>query len=238
MNDGDLNARQYDAMAVEYALDNAGNSYNAYYERPATISLLGDVNGLKVLEAGCGAGSLTGWLLNHGAVVTAFDVSPEMIRLARRRVGHGTSLLVADVGQRLYFAEDGAFDLVVASLVMHYVRDWDTVLREFRRALTPSGSVVFSTHHPSMDWNLHSPEDYFAIKQVTETWTKGSGEFDVTFWRRPLTAMTESIASAGFVIERLVEPEPVPALRARDSNSYERLRTTPSFLFFRLRVHN
>ena len=158
--------------------------------------------------------------------------------MSRRRVGDATSLLVADVGQRLYFAEDGAFDLVVASLVMHYVRDWDAVLREFRRALTPSGSVVFSTHHPSMDWNLHSPEDYFAIKQVTETWTKGSGEFDVTFWRRPLTAMTESIASAGFVIERLVEPGPVPALRARDSSSYERLRTTPSFLFFRLRVHH
>jgi len=130
----------------------------------------------------------------------------------------------------------GGFDLVVASLVMHYVRDWEAVLSEFRRVLTPRGSVVFSTHHPSMDWKLHSPDDYFATKQVTETWTIGSGEFEVTFWRRPLTAMTESLASAGFVIERLVEPEPVPALRARDSISHARIRTAPSFLFFRLRA--
>ena len=236
MSDGELSARQYDAMAVEYTLDSDHNAYNAYYERPATISLLGEVNGLKVLEVGCGAGSLTAWLLDQGAAVTAFDVSREMVRLARRRVGDGAVLLVADVAQRLTFAEDTSFDLVVASLAMHYVEDWEAVLSEFRRVLTPGGSVVFSTHHPSMDWKLHSPDDYFASKQVTETWTKGSGDFEVTFWRRPLTAMTESVASAGFVIERLVEPEPDPALLARDPISYRKIRTTPSFLFFRIRV--
>jgi energy-converting hydrogenase Eha subunit G len=48
--------------------------------------------------------------------------------------------------------------------------------------------------------------------------------------------MAESIASAGFVIERLVEPEPLSELEEWDPISYEKLRTTPSFLFFRLRV--
>jgi len=76
VSDGELSARQYDAMAVEYALE----------------------SGLKVLEVGCGAGSLTAWLLDQGASVTAFDVSPEMVGLARRRVGDGAVLLVADVG--------------------------------------------------------------------------------------------------------------------------------------------
>jgi len=236
MSDGELNAREYDAMAVEYALDNAHNSYNAHYERPATIQLLGDVDGLRVLEVGCGAGLLTEWLIDHGAAVTAFDVSAEMIALARKRVGDRAVLLVADAARRLSFATDEGFDLVVASLVMHYVRDWEAVLSEFRRVLAPSGSVVFSTHHPSMDWRLHSPDDYFAIRQVTETWTKGSGEFEVTFWRRPLTAMTESVTSTGFLIEQMVEPAPASELEARDPIAYENLRTTPAFLFFRLRV--
>ena len=95
--------------------------------------------------------------------------------------------------------------------------------------------MVFSTHHPAMDWKLHSPDDYFAVRQVSERWSLGTdGRFDVTFWRRPLTAITESIDRAGFLIERLVEPDPVPELADVDADDYRRLRTSPAFLFFRL----
>jgi len=235
MSDGEQSARQYDAMAAEYATDSVSNVYNAYYERPATIALLGEVAGAQVMEVGCGAGELTSWLVDHGALVTAFDVSASMAELTRRRVGAQALVHVADVAQPLWFAESGRFDLVVACLVLHYVRDWETVFGEFRRVLKPDGSVIFSTHHPAMDWQLHAPDDYFAITQVTETWQKGSGRFDVTFWRRPLTAMCQSIASAGFVIERLVEPEPLGELAERDPVAYEQIRTQPRFLFFVLR---
>jgi ubiquinone/menaquinone biosynthesis C-methylase UbiE len=236
MGDGELTARQYDAMAAEYAADNASSAYNAFYERPATIALLADVAGLSVLEVGCGAGLVTDWLVGHGASVTAVDTSPEMVRLAKIRVGEAATFLVANLEEPLSFATDDSFDLVVASLVLHYVRDWEAVFREFRRVLRPSGSVIFSTHHPSMDWQLHSSDDYFAVKQVTETWTKGCGKFEVTFWRRPLTAMTQAIAAAGFVIEQLVEPRPLPELREREPSAYEALVKKPAFLFFRLRL--
>lgn len=144
-------------------------------------------------------------------------------------------MLVADLGQPLSFAADHSFDLVVASLVLHYVKDWQHVFREFHRVLAPAGVVVFSTHHPSMDW-AHSPDDYFAIKQVTERWHKGSADFDVTFYRRPLTAMTHAIAAGGFVIEQLVEPIASPELHNRDPAVYEQIRTKPRYLFFRLRA--
>lgn len=94
---------------------------------------------------------------------------------------------------------------------------------------------MFSTHHPTMDWKLSSPDNYFATKQVTDNWSVGSGEFRVTFWRRPLTARCEAIAAAGFAIEQLVEPEPLAALADRDPVAYEEVRTKPRFLFFRLR---
>ena len=48
-------------MAAEYSADNADNAFNALYERPATIALLGDVKGRRVLDAGCGSGLLTQW---------------------------------------------------------------------------------------------------------------------------------------------------------------------------------
>ncbi len=235
MSDGQRSARQYDAMSLDYAADNAESAYNGYYERPATVALLAEVEGRRVMEVGCGAGQLTRWLIDHGAVVTALDVSPAMAQLARQRVGDRATVFVADLAQPLSFAESGTFDLVVASLVLHYVRDWEAVLVEFRRVLKPEGTVVFSVHHPAMDWQLHAPDDYFAVRQVTETWAKGSGQFEVTFWRRPLTAMCQAIASAGFVTERLVEPEPLEELAARDPVAYEQIRTQPRFLFFRLR---
>ncbi len=234
VTDAQRSARQYDAMAADYAADNAESAYNAFYERPATIALLGDVRGLRVLEIGCGSGRLSEWLLDHGAVVTALDVSRAMADLARARLGDRATVLVADLSEPLSFAGTGEFDLVVGSLVMHYVRDWESVLKELRRVLRPQGTVVFSTHHPTLDWQLSSPDDYFAIKQVTDTWEKGTGQFEVTFWRRPLTAMCEAIASGGFVIERLVEPAPLPALAQHDADAYKEISTKPRFLFFRL----
>ncbi|MGA2528846.1 MAG: class I SAM-dependent methyltransferase [Acidimicrobiales bacterium] len=235
MTDAERTAREYDAMAGEYVADNAESPYNAFYERPATMALLGEVRGLRVLDAGCGDGQLSSWMADGGALVTALDVSPVMADLARERLGGRAEVLVADISQPLPFARSGEFDLVVASLVMHYVLDWQGVLGEFRRVLSPQGRVVFSTHHPAMDWQLSSPENYFTIKQVSEKWWKGSGQFEVTFWRRPLTAMCRAIADSGFVIEQLVEPEPLASLADRDRVAYDEISTKPRFLFFCLR---
>jgi SAM-dependent methyltransferase len=221
-------------MSTAYRAGNDEGSFNAYYERPATISLLGDVTGLRVLETGCGPGALTQWLLDNGATVTALDVSPEMVRLAGERVGDRARILTADLAEPLTFMADASVDLVVASLVLHYLADWIAPLAEFHRVLAPGGAVVFSTHHPAMDWQLHSRDDYFAIKQVTETWHKDGQPFDVTFWRRPLTAMAAAINSADFVIDRLVEPEPLSELQQRDPQDYDKIRSRPRFLFFRL----
>ncbi|HTT90772.1 MAG TPA: hypothetical protein VMF65_14560 [Acidimicrobiales bacterium] len=66
---------------------------------------------------------------------------------------------------------------------------------------------------------------------MTETWRMGGHDFEVTFWRRPLTAM----CAAGFLIEPLVEPMPSPEMAAHDPVAYEEIRTKPRFLFLRLR---
>jgi SAM-dependent methyltransferase len=157
-----------------------------------------------------------------------------MLGLARQSVGDRAEPVLADLAAPLPFGTAG-FDIVVASLVLHHVRDWARPLRELRRVLGPRGTVVFSTHHPTMDWTGYSPDDYFALRQVTDTWSIGGRGFEVTFWRRPLTAMCEAIADAGFVIERLVEPAPSLKGAERDVEAYEEIKTKPKFLFFRLR---
>jgi SAM-dependent methyltransferase len=159
-----------------------------------------------------------------------------MIELARAALEDRAMFVVANLEDPLSFAHDATYDLVVASLVMHYVKDWDTVLGEFRRVLRDGGSVVFSTHHPAMDWQ-QTPDGYFTMSQITELWPLGARQFEVTFWRRPLRAMTEAITTAGFTIERLVEPSPLVELRELNPAAYKDLTSKPTFLFFRLRVN-
>ncbi len=232
---GHLSAAQYDAMAADYAASNAEDAYNAYYERPAMIAMLGDVAGRRVLDVGCGSGVLAAWLAEHGATVTAFDGSGEMAALARRRLGEDADIHVADLARPLTFAPDQAFDLVVASLVLHYVRDWTAVFREFGRVLAPGGAVLFSTHHPFMDWQLDGVGDYFGTRQITETWRKGNEQYEVTFWRRPLSVMFAEIRAGGFTVDALGEPAPLRELESISPSAYRTLTTKPRFLFFRLR---
>lgn len=87
VNDGERAARQFDAMATEYSADNDEGPYNALYERPAMLAMIGDVDEKNVLDLGCGAGQLSLELTRRGALVTGVDVSPSMIELARQRVG-------------------------------------------------------------------------------------------------------------------------------------------------------
>jgi ubiquinone/menaquinone biosynthesis C-methylase UbiE len=233
MSEGSRSAAEYDAMAEDYTGDNDGGAFNALYERPAMLSILGDVTGMRVLDIGCGAGQLSHELIKQGAQTSGIDVSARMIELARRRLGDRIDLRVHDLSEPLPFA-DSSFDMVVASLVMHYLEHWTPVLSEVRRVLAPQGACVFSTHHPTMDWKLHSPADYFAKKQSTEVWVKGGKPFEVTTWRRPLSAMSTEIRAAGLVIEQIDEPPPHPSLSALNPAIDSYLRTRPHFLFFRL----
>jgi ubiquinone/menaquinone biosynthesis C-methylase UbiE len=230
--DGRQTAEQYDAMAQTYAPSNAINVANALYERPATKAMLGAVGGRRVLEIGCGSGELTSWLLDEGAQVTAFDVSEQMLAIARQKLGERAKLFRADLHDGLGFCEDESVDIVIASLVLHYLEDWEPVLAEVWRVLVPGGAFVFSTHHPTWDGHNHSPEDYFAKMQVTESWYP---PFEVTFWRRPLRDMTRPIARAGFVIEALDEPEPLGEVEQADRQAWKELNRSPFLLVFRLR---
>ena len=129
---------------------------NAYYERPAMLALAGDVAGHRILDAGCGSCLLSAALRDRGAVVTAVDASAGMLALARRRLGDDLALHVVDLRDPLPFAE-GAFDDVVASLVLHYLEDWGPRLAEIRRVLRPGGRLIASVDHPFVAYTPGRP---------------------------------------------------------------------------------
>jgi SAM-dependent methyltransferase len=223
----------YDAFAAAYAADNETNAFNALYERPAMLALLGEIAGKRVLDAGCGAGALAEAMLARGAVVTGLELSRPMAELARARLGDRATIHVGDLARPLAMFADGSFDLVAASLVLHYLEHWEPTLREFARVLAPGGALALSTHHPTMDWR-NAGGGYFETRRITETWRKGGQEATVSFWRRPLTAMVSAFRAAGFVVADLVEPMPIDQCAERFPDEYATLTSAPRFLFVRL----
>lgn len=208
---GQAAANDYDSFAEAYSAVNEVSLLNAYYERPATLALAGDVAGRRILDAGCGSGPLFAALRDRGAILTGFDKSAGMLELARRRLGDGADLRVADLGRPLPFP-DGAFDDVIASLVLHYLEDWTAPLAELRRVLRPGGRLIASVDHPLQGHPLVRPgADYFATYQYSAETTAPSGQsFVLTFWHRPLPAMISAFTTAGFRIAAIDEPLPAP----------------------------
>ncbi|GAA4689874.1 Methyltransferase domain-containing protein [Promicromonospora umidemergens] len=156
-----MKADHYDEFAASYDAENAGSLLNAWYERPAMLRLAGDVRGRKILDAGCGSGPLSAELRDRGAEMTGFDGSLARIELARRRLGDDVPLTLVDLARPLPYADD-TFDDVVASLVLHYLEDWQPPLTELHRVLKPGGRLILSVNHPLVRPFLFPDEDYFA----------------------------------------------------------------------------
>jgi len=229
---GPARSNDYDSFAEAYSADTENNLLNGHYVRPAMLDLAGDVTGHRILDAGCGSGPLSAALRDRGAVVTGIDASAGMLALARRRLGEDAALHRGDLSDRLPFA-DGAFDDVVASLVLHYLEDWGPTLAEMRRVLRPGGRLIASVEHPFVSYALQDPRpDYFATTSYTYDWAFHGQFFPMTFWRRPLHAMTDAFTSAGFRPAVLSEPQPDPAARELFPDEFDDLSTKVSFLFF------
>ena len=219
----------YENIAAKYADTADSKPILVFYDRPALLSLLPEVSQKNVLDVGCGPGWYSEYLLNEGAIVTAFDFNETFLKRTRERVGNRARVVRANLAEPLAFAKNSEFDLVVCPLVLHYIKAWQPVFQEFHRILKPQGILVFSTHHPFTDWQEFDVEDYFAIALLEDEWDVGK----VMFYRRPLTAISEDLAAAGFAIDRILEPQPLESMRAVDREWFERLMKNPLRLMVR-----
>ncbi len=228
-----LGQQNYEQFADRYRDRVDTKPHNAYYERPATLSLLPDVRGKQVFDAGCGPGVYSEWLLRQGATVFAADASANMVALAQRRLGTAVTVQQMDLGRPLTMLADASFDLVISPLVLDYIRDWDAVFAEFYRVLKPGGHFVFSVGHAFADFQYFKSEEYFATEQVSSIW-RGFGEaVRVPTYRRPLSEQIRPLLAAGFILEVLHEPQPTEDFMHADPEHYAELMRQPVFICFR-----
>ena len=98
--------------------------------------------GRKVLELGCGTGYFTRELATTGADITAIDISPELLEVARRDCPQRNVTFEIQNAYALSYADD-TFDSVIGSSVLHHL-EIDNALHEIQRVLKPGGLIYFT----------------------------------------------------------------------------------------------
>lgn len=138
----------YAAWAETY--DSDGNPLVAL-EGPAVQGLMGRLDGLHVIDIGCGTGRHTSALIDAGASqVVALDCTPEMMARARVKLsGRPVDWLLHRLPDPFPFRE-GMFELAVMGLVAEHIADITTALGEVARVLAPGGRLILSALHPHL----------------------------------------------------------------------------------------
>jgi len=223
----------YHGSHGHYFANHAENgTWNAYVDRPAMIKLTGAVAGQRILDAGCGAGHHAAGLVERGASVLGLEGSAELVAHARTRLGDRAEVQQHDLNTPLETLTDESFDGVLCALVLHHLQARAQFLSEVFRVLRPGGWFALSTTHPTSDWR-HFEDSYFSQEWVDLMMR--DGEHSIRYQRMSLEVIVDELMSAGFILERLVEPRPAAALREINPDAYDTLRRNPSLLALRLR---
>ena len=97
---------------------------------------------MSVLEIGCGIGLFTVEIAKTNAQVTAIDISPDLLEIARAKINQANVHFQIENAYRLSFPAQ-SFDTIIGSSVLHHL-EVETALTEFYRVLKPGGTVYFT----------------------------------------------------------------------------------------------
>ncbi len=137
----DASARFWDKIATRYAARPVGDeaAYAATLDR-VRAHLIPEA---RVLELGCGTGTTALKLAPHVAEITATDVSPAMIEIARDKGAGVDNARFEAAPARL--ADTEAYDTILAFNLLHLLDDIDASLRDIHTALRPGGLFISKT---------------------------------------------------------------------------------------------
>jgi SAM-dependent methyltransferase len=212
--DWDRSADEYQAEHGEFLRD-VGFVWCPEGLDEAEARLLGDVRGQRVLEVGCGAAQCARWLRSQGAAVVGLDLSHRQLQHSRR-IDEETGVAVPVVcatATAVPLADD-SFDLACSAFgALPFLADVDVAMREVARVLRPGGRWVFAVVHP-MRWvfpddpterGLTAVRSYFDRTPYVEEDDEGNPAY--VEHHHTTGDWVRALASAGFVVEDVVEPE-------------------------------
>jgi SAM-dependent methyltransferase len=212
---------------------------------PVLWAFAGDVNGLTVLDAGCGTGYLSKKLHDQGAYLTGIDFSERMIVIARG-LYPGVDFRVDDCSE-LASVDSSHYDLVIANYVLMDTPDLRGTMAAFNRVLKPGGVAVLVFSHPCFPQGPATVSEdgdevcyrwsfpYFESRTCSDPpWGHFTSEF--IWFHRPLSDYWKAFTAAGFVVVDFEEPR-ITAERyhlAKTARGLRNSQTRPYSVAFKL----
>jgi SAM-dependent methyltransferase len=223
---------KWDALASVPASDEellvADPDFGVYARRDGVMAgmaeFVGDLRGREVLELGSGMGEMTTLLARSGARVTAVDISPASVALARRRARlHGVDAAIEFVvaaGEQLPLDAE-RFDVVVGKAVLHHL-DARRAAPELHRVLRPAGRAAFAEPLGT------NPAIVFARDHLPYPGKNPRGADvplsydDIRAWEAPFSAAEHREIQLLASLERALGVRALPRLRRADAWLLER----------------
>lgn len=143
----ELQAEHYDKIGVEYAAHYNDKWSKKYRRRFINEPLFEGVNlsGAKVLEAMCGSGGITDFLVEKQAEVTGLDISPKELEIFQANYPDCKTLCASILDTKI---ESETFDCVVVVGGLHHLHpNLSAAIREMHRILKPNGYFCFAEPH-------------------------------------------------------------------------------------------
>lgn len=174
---------QYDSFADQYK-QTKESPLRKFVEGHSFWNMVGDVQGLSVLDLACGEGHYTRMLKQRGAArAVGVDISQGMIDLAEaqeQEQGLGVEYVCSDVAS---MAQLGQFDLVVAAYLLHYAPDRESLLDMCRNIVAhmPAGGrfVTLNENPEQLEDQYRGYDQYGFNKSVKKPRQEGSA---ITYW--------------------------------------------------------
>jgi ubiquinone/menaquinone biosynthesis C-methylase UbiE len=173
----------FDRQAPAY--DSTRLGQHARWLAPDVLAELERLQPKSLVDVGCGTGALLGAIVaaRPGIRLYGIDLSPEMVALAQRRLGHQADVTVADA-ETLPLA-DGGVDVVTCVDSFHHYPHPDAVLLEMWRVLRPGGWLVLA------EWRLPAP-----MRRLMNSFIQRLPEGDVRVYSR--VELCRLASAAGF----------------------------------------
>lgn len=173
------------------------------------FDLIGDVEGLRVLDAGCGEGFVARVLQRRGGIVTAIDVAANLVEKGRKKNGSGIHYMVADLSKPLPQFE-GQFDVVASYFVLNDVPDYKGFISTIGSVTKVGGRAIFGLNNPYSAVLREKAETYFDSGTVRLYQGMSSSGVRVYHYHRTMGDYIKAFTKSGFLLRSLIEPRPNP----------------------------
>lgn len=213
--------------------------YGADLPTEADLRLLGNVDGKRILDLGCGTGHNAVVFAKHGAKVIGVDPSADHLAQARDRADEaGVRVELHQAGLAdLPFLRSDSVDAAVSVLALAPVEDLARVFRQVHRVLKPEAPFVCSFPHPAfamLDPTASDPLRIARAYDQSEPRRWDDGPVSVVDQPRTISEIFTTLHRASFGVDQLLEPT-APRAGHRSAHFADAMRTVPATLIIRAR---